>query len=365
MTRPEKLRILYVSYPLLPVSDESAGGAEQMLSVLEREIQTRGHSTSVAACEGSIVAGELLVTGKAPHELDRIEQRDAEHSQRTLDFIRRQQRSGSAFDLVHDESGSFWKQASAVGAPVLATLHLPRQLYSPGMFTDYAPNLAFNCVSQSQLRSFTDLPSMLGIVENGIEVSRFPISERKRDYLLWMGRICEEKGTHVALDVAAQAGLPLIIAGQVYPFSYHQDYFARQVAPRLDRSRAQVQFVQRPSFTDKVKLLQNARALLVPALIDETSCLVAMEAMACGTPVIAFRRGALPEVIADGETGFVVNSSEEMAEATTRVRDISPQRCRTRVETFYDSRRMGQKYESLYRHVLAGSALAIENTSAA
>jgi glycosyltransferase involved in cell wall biosynthesis len=206
---------------------------------------------------------------------------------------------------------------------------------------------------------------MLSVVENGIEVARFPYSEHKRDYLLWMGRICEEKGTHVAIDVAEQSGLPLIIAGQVYPFSYHRDYFAHEVAPRLDRAHVHVQFVQRPSFSEKLNLLQNARAVLVPALVDETSSLVAMEAMACGTPVIAFRRGALPEVIADGETGILVNSLEEMAEATKRLHKISPRLCRTRVETLYDSRRMGQEYESLYRRVLAGSSLISEKTRVA
>jgi glycosyltransferase involved in cell wall biosynthesis len=248
---------------------------------------------------------------------------------------------------------------------VLATLHLPRQLYGPEMFGDYGANVLFNCVSHSQLRSFTGLPRMMGVVENGIEVSRFPYSEHKRDYLLWMGRICEEKGTHVAIDVAGQADLPLIIAGQVYPFSYHQNYFAREVAPRLENSHARVQFVQRPSFTEKLSLLQNARALLIPASIDETSSLVAMEAMACGTPVIAFRRGALPEVIADGETGLIVSSSDDMAQAIKHVHDIEPRQCRTRVESFYDSRRMAEDYEGLYERVVADSKLIREKRSAA
>ena len=356
MTPDRKLRILYVSYPLLPVSDESAGGAEQMLWLLEREMHSRGHLTTVAACEGSRVAGELLVTGAATSEPDRFEQRDLEHSAKTVEFIREMHRSGSGFDLVHDKSGHFFKFASALPTPVLATLHLPPALYGPDSFSDVTDNLSFNCVSHSQSHSFAHLPRMTGVVENGIDLARFPFSAANRGYLLWMGRICEEKGTHIAIDVAEQAGIPLIIAGQVYPFSYHQQYFAREVAPRIERARVRIQFIQKPSFTEKLNLLQNALALLIPALIDETSSLVAMEAMACGTPVIAFRRGALPEVIADEQTGFIVDSADAMVEATKRVHDINPEQCRARVESLFGSRRMAADYENLYHRIIENRA---------
>ncbi len=350
--KTEKLRILYVAYPLLPVSDESAGGAEQMLWTLEREMHSLGHSTVVAACEGSRISGELLITGSPTTEVDAFEQRNAEHTARVVEFACDMQRGGAGFDLVHDKSGLFFSCASVVSAPVLATLHLAPSLYNSSAFRDIAPNVTFNCVSESQLASFRHLPGMAGVVENGIGVARFPFCAHKRDYLLWMGRICEEKGTHVAIDIAQEAGMPLIIAGQVYPFSYHQEYFAREVAPRIERANVQIQFVQRPSFADKVKLLQNARAVLIPVLIDETSSLIAMEAMACGTPVIAFRRGALPEVVAHHETGMIVDSAEEMVGATKRIKEIDAKRCRERVEVKYDSRRMANDYERLYMRIL-------------
>jgi glycosyltransferase involved in cell wall biosynthesis len=347
------MRILYVAYPLLPVSSESAGGAEQVLSTLEREIHGRGHATAIAACDGSKAAGEVIATGSGPGEPDRFAERDIEHDSRVAEVIRQRRKSGNGFDLVHDHSGHFWAHASELPVPVLATLHLPRSFYRSEMFVQYPSNLYFNCVSHSQMGTFRELPQMMGVVENGIEVARFPFSADKRDYLLWMGRICEEKGTHVAIDVAEDCGIQLIIAGQVYPFSYHQEYFRRDVVSRIERARVRVQFVQRPSFTEKLKLLQNARAVLIPALADETSSLVAMEAMACGTPVVAFRRGALPEVIAQGETGLLVNSVEEMAAAVRDVSGISPRRCRERVESLYDSRRMADDYDALYQRVLA------------
>src|SRR5512146_1272161 len=250
MTPDRKLRILYVAYPLLPVSDESAGGAEQMLWTLEREMHSRGHSTSVAACGGSRVSGELLATGPISTEPDKFDQRNAEHIHATVQFISDMQRGGTGFDLIHDKSGSFFSAVSTVPVPVLATLHLAPTLYNPGTFAHVPTGVTFNCVSESQLTSFRHLSQMSGVIENGIDVGRFPFSANKRDYLLWMGRICEEKGTHAAIDVAEKAGIPLIIAGQVYPFSYHQDYFAREVAPRIERASIRIQFVQRPSFAE-------------------------------------------------------------------------------------------------------------------
>lgn len=347
-----KLRILYVAYPLLPVSDESVGGAEQMLLTLEREMAARGHETVTAACEGSSLAGKVFATGYAPSEPDRYEDRAAEHETRIVEYVCTEQRAGRHFDLVHDKSGHFWKQASVVPVPVLATLHLPLHFYRQDWFEAVPPHLFFNCVSRAQMTTFADLPGMLGVVENGIDLRNFSPVWEKSDYLIWVGRICEEKGVHVAIDVAERAGVPLVIAGDVYPFSYHQNYFTREILPRLEQATVKIQFIQRPSLGEKVKLLQRARALIQPALVDETSSLVAMEAMACGTPVIAFRRGALPEVVADGETGFLIDTPDQMVEIIARTSDIDLRACRSRAETRFSAMRMAREYEELYEGVI-------------
>jgi glycosyltransferase involved in cell wall biosynthesis len=347
-----RLRILYVAYPLLPVSDDSAGGAEQMLWTLERQIALRGHETVTAACAGSSVAGKLFTTGSTPSEPDRFEERAAEHEARVVEYVRQEERQGRGFALVHDKSGHFWKQAPALPCPVLATLHLPRSFYREEWFQLEQPNLTFNCVSQAQRGTFEDVASMLGVVENGIAIERFTLNCEKSDYILWIGRICEEKGPHVAIDVAERAGAPLIIAGDVYPFSYHQKYFSREIVPRLERARTKINFVQKPSFDQKSDLLRDAKAVILPALVDETSSLVAMEAMACGTPVVAFRRGALPEVVADGYTGFIVDTADAMANCIGRVREIDPHACRQRAEMRYSAQRMADEYETLYSRVL-------------
>jgi glycosyltransferase involved in cell wall biosynthesis len=349
------LRILYIAYPLLPVTEASAGGAEQMLRVTEQQMAQRGHCTVVAACNASQAAGELLPTGAAAEQADSFAQRDSEHNARILQFLARRQRTHRHFQLIHDMSGTFWPQAAAFSLPVLATLHLPRSFYPMHMFENIPPNVCFNCVSESQARTFVGLPRLTGVVRNGIELEHFSLTTRKNSYWLWLGRFCQEKGAHLAIQAAKKAGLPLVLAGQVYPFSYHQQYFQREIAPHLENG-LRVRLAEAPTAAQKIRLLAHARALLVPSLADETSSLVAMEAAACGTPVIAFRRGALPEVVRHGITGFLVDSVEEMAQAVACLDEIKPAVCRRHAEQNFSAARMAEEYEELYRRVLAMSS---------
>jgi len=349
----DRLRILYVAYPLLPASRDSCGGAEQVLCAVERLMHQRGHATIVAACAGSQAAGELLATGSEPTEADQLEQRELEHRAAIIETISQRERQGAAFDLIHDHSGSFWQVAAEFDLPVLATLHLPRQLYRADAFFQPASNVFFNCASRCQSKQFNDLPRFAGVIENGIDLERFrPNFGEREGYLLWMGRICEEKGAHLALDVAQAAQLPVILAGQVYPFSYHQRYYRREIVPRLENLGLQARHIVAPTFSQKLRLLQRARAVLIPSTVEETSSLVAMEAMACGTPVIAFRRGALAQIVVSGVTGFLVESAEEMAEAVREAAKIDRNTCRRYAEQFYADERMAGEYEQLYEKVL-------------
>ena len=341
---------------MVVVTASVAGGAEQMLWTVEQEMANRGHRTTVAACAGSQVAGRLLVTGSEPEVADAYEHRRAEHEAAVLAEIRRAREQGSPFDLVHDQSGHFWRRAAEINEPVLATLHLPRAFYSPGAFTSLPPNLFFNCVSQSQLRAFADVPQVLGAIPNGIRISDFPPPASDRgDYLLWIGRVCEEKGAHVAIQVAERAGMPLVIAGKVHAYSYHQTYYQREIAPHVDGRR--VRFVDSPSFWEKLKLLRHARAVLVTSLVDETSSLVAMEAAACGTPVLGFRRGAIPEIVRDNVTGILTDSADEMIAAVDRSRNIDPDVCREHVDRNFSSTRMADEYERLYARVFESTEM--------
>ncbi len=347
----ERLSILYTAYPLLIVTPESAGGAEQMLLAVEREIAAAGHSTTVAASAGSEVNGHLVATGQPADGPDQYDQRECEHNDRILEYLKKHPQE---FDLMHDKSGSFFRHAAECPVPVLATLHLPRPFYQEEWFRNPPPSLHFNCVSQSQAASFADFPNPPRVVENGIEVEDFLFTRAKVDYLLWLGRICEEKAPHLAIAAAQKAGLPLVIAGQVYPFRYHQDYFDREICPHLFGG-SPVRFIDTPQHGEKLELLRHACALLLTSSVEETSSLVAMEAMACGTPVVAFRRGAFPEIVANSETGFLVDTLDEMVAALSDVQRISPQACRERVERLFTAKRMAGQYEELYRWAVSAS----------
>jgi glycosyltransferase involved in cell wall biosynthesis len=347
---------------LLPVSNESCGGAEQMLSVLEAEMADRGHLTTIAACSGSSAKGLVFATGREVIERDQFDHRNAEHETRILELVRS---TRGTFDLIHDKSGSFWRHAGQCDVPVLATLHLPRSFYPSDGFNALPDNLYFNCVSDAQRKSFGDVEKVMGVVKNGIALQQFPLSADKHDYLMWMGRICEEKAPHLAIEVAQRTGLPLVLAGQVYPFSYHQKYYERMIRPHLGGTQPRISFFETPSIATKSELLKNARALLVTSLVEETSSLVAMEAMACGTPVIGFRRGALPEVVVDGTTGFVVDDAVQMSTAVKDVSWIVPRVCRAHVKLNYSATRMASEYEALYQRVIDKSAEGSLRRSAA
>jgi len=349
----QDFRVLYVAYPLLTVSEESAGGAEQMLWTLEREMASRGMRTVVAASAGSRVAGELFVTGEPCSLPDDFGRRNREHQDRVVEFLRAP--DGRQFDLVHDKSGSFWTRAAEIDLPVLATLHLPRNFYSAEQFSNIPENVVFNCVSVSQARSFADLNP--AVVPNGIVLNRFKPSPGPGEGLLWLGRICEEKAPHLALDIASRANEPITLAGQVYPFSYHQQYFDREIAPRLAQMRNAV-FIASPSSQQKRRLLHEARAVLITSLVDETSSLVAMEAAASGTPVITFRRGALPEIVQDGITGFLVDGVQEAIDALQCIRQIDPEDCAQYAREKFSSRQTADDYQLLYGEILERRSLS-------
>jgi glycosyltransferase involved in cell wall biosynthesis len=183
-------------------------------------------------------------------------------------------------------------------------------------------------------------------VPNGVDVDRLASPVSRRGYALALGRICPEKGFHVALDAARIAGVPLLLAGEVYPYPEHERYFRDEIAPRLDRRR---KFVGPAGFARKRRLLSGARCLLVPSLAPETSSLVAMEALACGTPVIAHRTGALPGIVEHCRTGFLVDGADEMARAIRAASSIDPEACRRAARERFSSAGMIELYLETYR----------------
>jgi glycosyltransferase involved in cell wall biosynthesis len=337
--------ILSVAFPLLPVSSSSGGGAEQILYLLERGIAAAGHRSIVIAAKGSHVRGDLIETPASTSEITNEVRLDAQRTH--LQAIERVL-NHTAVDLLHFHGLDFYAYQPPPKLPMLATLHLPLDWYPPSIFDG---SVQLNCVSRAQASSAQNVN--WPVVENGIDTGQYGTNTGKRAHLLWLGRICPEKGVHIALRVARRLDLPMIIGGPVHPFREHETYFAEAVRPLLDSRR---EYIGPVALGTKVKLLSEAACLLIPSLVTETSSLVAMEAMASGTPVVAFRRGALPEVVEHGITGFLVDSEEEMAAAVKKIEMLSPQVCRSRALDRFDASRMIAEYLALYRRVIDARA---------
>jgi glycosyltransferase involved in cell wall biosynthesis len=340
------LNILSVAYPFTPVGPDAVGGSEQILTLLDRELTARGHNSYVVAVKGSRVRGRLIATPKWNGPLDEQARRWGQRAHRiaieeALDRI--------PIDLIHMHSLDFHTYLPRGEAPVLATLHLPPDWYPRGMFALRRPNTYLHCVSASQRRNCPPSRLLLPAIPNGVEIERFRSKIARRDFALALGRICPEKGFHAALDAARLARTKLLLAGEVFPYADHERYFREQIAPRLNARR---RFIGPVGFERKRRLLSQARCLLIPSTVAETSSLVAMEALASGTPVIAFPSGALVEIVEHGRTGFLVGDEREMAEAIRAARGIDPKVCREAARERFSADRMIAQYFETYAAIL-------------
>ncbi|KMO36391.1 glycosyl transferase family 1, partial [Methylobacterium tarhaniae] len=235
---------------------------------------------------------------------------------------------------------------------VLATLHLPPSWYPPDALHPRRPGTWLHGVSAAQARACPPDPALLPPIPNGVPVEALGRARHaRRGFALALGRICPEKGLHHALAAAHRGGFPLLIGGQAYDYPAHQAYFRDEIAPRLDRHR---RFLGPLDFARKRRLLAAARCLIVPSMAPETSSLVAMEAMACGTPVVAFPSGALPEIVEPGRTGFLVEDEAGIAEAVAAAASLDPQACRDAARDRFSDTRMASAYLARYREILAG-----------
>ncbi|MGH9394073.1 MAG: glycosyltransferase [Terriglobales bacterium] len=250
------------------------------------------------------------------------------------------------FDLVNSQGGFFHPAAAEVALPVLFSLHLARRLYPADLIASRPANLHFQCVSHSQAAGYG--AACCGVVANGIDVGSF--SPRREPAapdapLLYLGRMCAEKGTELAVALARRLRRRLWLVGEPGPFPSHQQYFAEKIAPHLG---PQVRWIAPPSSLVKRALLRAAAAVVIPSRIEETSSLVAMEAAASGVPVLALRRGALSEIVAEGETGWLADNVDGLVHACRRLPEIDPRACRARAEACFGVAAMVAGYRRLY-----------------
>jgi glycosyltransferase involved in cell wall biosynthesis len=203
-------------------------------------------------------------------------------------------------------------------------------------------------ISENQRRPMPDLP-WAATIPNAIDLSLYPCKPHRGDYLLFLGRFSPDKGAHRAIAVAMELGLPLKMAGKNREAKERQ-YYAEYVEPHLGNG---IEYLGEVTHGEKVELLQDARATLFPIEWEEPFGLVMIESMACGTPVIATRHGAVPEVIDDGRSGIIVENIREMAASLERADELDPMECRAYVEERFAPERMVRDYVDAYNSALS------------
>lgn len=354
-TGERKLTILSVAYPFARVGPEAVGGAEAVLTALEADLVKQGHRSLVLAQQGSTVAGTLLpVPAVAEPITDGVRQGTAAEVQRLLDHTLLRE----DVDLIHMHGIDFAQYRVPVEIPVLVTLHLPAAWYPESVWT-LPRNYHLVCVSESQARSCpAQARERLRVLPNGVELPPRRPRAGKHGYALMLSRICPEKNLHTGLDAARLAGVPCVLGGEAFPYQAHLDYLRDEIEPRLSAS---ARWPGPLVGERKRRWLTGARCVLIPSLAPETSSLLAMEALAAGTPVVAFPSGALPEIVEDGRTGFLVKSLEEMAAAIRRLaRDpgcLAPERCREAARARFGFAAMAERYRAVYVQVANSRAL--------
>lgn len=342
--------VLNVAYPLSPVSQDAIGGGEQIVCHLDRAIVRAGHRSVVVACEGSRVDGTLVSVPRTTGTLDAqaIAAAQRRHARAIADAL-----ASERIDLVHLHGPDFHAYLPPPGVPALVTLHCPISWYAKDALQTERAHTWFNCVSKTQQSGLRSSLAFLPPIENGVPVDESARAARKRRFALMLSRVSEDKGIHLGVEAAKRADIPLLIAGKVFAYAEHLRYYDQQVRPRLDEQRC---FIGPADLATKRRLLATARCLLVPSLAPETSSLAAREALAAGTPVVAFPQGALVDIIDHGRTGFFAQNVEEMASAIRDSIAIDPQACRRVARERFSLVNMTRRYLSAYEVIVRMSS---------
>lgn len=342
------LTILNVAFPLATVGPDAVGGAEQVLAAIDAALVEAGHESIVIASAGSTVRGALLPTPAPPALLDERAYHAAHAAHRAAIARALSERE---VDLVHLHGVDFHCYLPPAGWPALVTLHLPLSWYPARALRPERAATYLHGVSAAQHRSGPPGIVLLDPIPNGVPTDVLHPEAPRGEYALALGRICPEKGFHLAIDAARAADVSLVLAGQVFGFPEHERYFEREVRPRLDRRR---RFIGPVGLAKKRRLLAHARCLLVTSLTPEAASLASMEALACGTPVVAFALGALPDMIEHGVTGFLVapGDLDAAARAIEDCRRLRPADCRAAAERRFSVARMTGDYLRRYRELV-------------
>lgn len=338
------MKIAMLAPPWIKIPPAGYGGIEWVVHYITNELVSRGHDVTLFATGDSVTNAKLVSTFHKQMP-DRIGETMLEVEQ-AANCVKR----ADEFDIIHDHSGfSVVAYASLVRTPVVHTLHGPFNTETCHFYRDFRDSAWYVAISDYQRSCCPEL-QYAGTVYNPIDIDGWPFvpGSEKGDYLLAFGRLCADKGFHTAIEVAKRTGMKLVLAGAVQPQT--RDYYETVIKPQVDGE--QIQFVGEVNLTEKWNLFSRAKAFLFPIQWPEPFGLVMIEAMATGTPVIAFPEGSVPEVVTDGVTGFTVRTVDEMVEAVGRIDAIKAEDCREHVQSLFSVSKCTDGYEQVYEKVL-------------
>jgi glycosyltransferase involved in cell wall biosynthesis len=334
------MRIAVVSSPWFPVPPPDYGGTERVCDVLARGLSDRGHEVTIYA--GGDSDGEVRVRATMEHDPARHRhiEREGRHLVAALE-------EAGGFDVIHNNTTAYgaliW---SLTDFPVVHTVHTePDDEDSRPVYAEASRRVPLVAISHAQRDRAPEL-GWVDVIHNPIDITDIPMrpdgfDRPGRPYVLFMGRLAPEKGAHLAIEAAQQAGVDLVLAGP----ALQGDYVKQRIEPHLAGNR--VRHLGPVGGARKWELLHGATALLFPLCWSEPFGLVAVEAMAAGVPVIAFASGGTTETILDGETGFLVQNTDEMAAALGEVHRIDAGRCRDHVAERFAPGEIARRYEAV------------------
>jgi glycosyltransferase involved in cell wall biosynthesis len=342
----DPLRIAILSPAWFAVPPTGYGGIEWIVSLLADGLTEQGHEVTLFASGDSRTKANLAwVFERAPSAQIGRSLPELRHALACFE-------RAADFDVINDHTGPLGAALGGlVETPVVHTVHGPLD-GEPGHVYDglgeVAPEVGLISISLNQRRPKADL-NWVANVPNALDLEHYPCKPHRGDYLLFLGRMNHDKGAHRAIAVAMELGLPLKLAGKVSE-PKEREYFGEFVEPHLGNG---IEYLGEVNHGTKVELLQNARATLFPIEWEEPFGLVMIESMACGTPVIATRHGAVPEVIEDERGGIVVDHWRQIPDALERADALEPIECRRFAEERFAPERMVADYERAYRKVVS------------
>lgn len=341
----QRMHIAMIAPPYFDVPPKAYGGIETVVADLVDVLVARGHKVTLIGAGQHATRAQRFITTYDIGPADRLGEPMPElvHAAKVASFL-----EALDADVIHDHTMAGPLMARGRLTPTVVTAHGPVHGDPGEFYRALGGTVHLVAISNTQRSSAPDLP-WAATVHNAIRVETFPFRADKEDYAFFLGRFHPEKAPHLAIDAARAAGMPIIMAGKCSE-PIERAYFDREIKGRLGPD---VSIVGVADSITKRRLLARAACLLFPIRWEEPFGMVVIEAMACGTPVVALRRGAVPELIVDGQTGIIVNEPTELAAGIAQARSIDPASCRKHVETDFTAEVMAEGYEAVYRQTLA------------